>query len=59
MSSGFATRVDSDRPAQLQRLARGINFSDIQTRGIILQATVFISKSRGPDKILRDISSLK
>ena len=25
----------------------------------ILQATLFISKSRGPDKVLRDISSLR
>ena len=26
LSLGFATRVDSNRPAQLQRLARGLKF---------------------------------
>ena len=28
-------------------------------RYLVIQATLFISKSRGPDKILEDISSLR
>ena len=37
LSSGFATRVDSNRSAQLEKLRRQrFEISDIETRGIIL-----------------------
>ena len=35
LSSGCATRVDLNRPAQLQKLVRGLKL-DIETSGIIL-----------------------
>ena len=35
LSSGFATRVDSNRPAQPEKLER-LEILDIETRGIIL-----------------------
>ena len=60
------------RAAHAQRKTEPVNTSLLRTSFVIwsakligtlcsarIQATLFISKSRGPDKILRDISSLR
>ena len=36
LSLGFATRIDSNQPAQPQKLAKRLEISDIASRGIIL-----------------------
>ena len=38
LSSGFATRIDSNQPAQLMRLARVLKFHPLACRGIILSS---------------------
>ena len=53
LTSGFSTRVDSNQPAQPQKLAEWLEISDIETRDITLSNTIYAANNKGAVQIRR------